>query len=319
MLRLCGGCVRLIGVTSDSVSAAAPQWFCDAVGSRPVESDIDVLGASVRVRIWDRAAPGAEDAPGVVLVHGGAAHSGGWDHIAPFLARHYRVAALDLTGHGDSGRREEYGFEVWSAEVLATVEHANFARPPVLIGHSMGGWVAMASATDAARVAGVAAIDTPLRSLSPEQIAARDKRAFGPLKVYATQDEAVSHFRTVPDQSGSLPYVMDHVARGSLREVDGGWSWKFDPRIFGSARPTPDLLRSVRCRAAVFRAERGLVTTDVASDMYELFGRSAPVIELPLAGHHVMLDQPLPLVSGLLTLLADWAHSVAQVGDTAVM
>ena len=47
MLRLCGGCVRLIGVTSDSVSAAAPQWFCDAVGSRPVESDIDVLGSDV--------------------------------------------------------------------------------------------------------------------------------------------------------------------------------------------------------------------------------------------------------------------------------
>ena len=89
--------------------------------------------------------------------------------------------------------------------------------------------------------------------------------------------------------------------------------------MFGSARPSPELLRSVRCRAALFRAERGMVTQDVASDMYEMFGRSAPVIEIPLAGHHVMLDQPLPLVSGLLTLLADWDHSRAQVAGAQHM
>lgn len=293
---------------------AAPQWFTDAVAATPEVADIDVRGAKIRVKTW-----GEEDAPGIVLVHGGAAQSGWWDHIAPLLARHYRVAALDLSGHGDSSRRDVYGLEVWLTEVLATVDFANFLRPPILIGHSMGGWVAMAAATDETRVAGVAVIDTPLKSASPEQVAASEKRAFGPLKVYSTLEEAISRFRTVPDQADSLPYIMDHIARGSLREVEGGWSWKFDPRIFGSAKPTPQLLRAVRPRAAVFRAERGLVTEEVASDMYELFGRSAPVIEIPLAGHHVMLDQPLPLVTGLLTLLADWHHSVAQVGDAAGM
>ncbi|WP_072804789.1 alpha/beta fold hydrolase [Rhodococcoides yunnanense] len=289
-----------------------PQWYSDAIASKPVESSIEVLGTSVHLKSW-----GEPDRPGVVLVHGGAAHSGWWDHIAPFLARRHRVVALDLSGHGDSGRREVYNFDVWSTEVLAVVEHSNFERPPVLIGHSMGGWVCMASATDDARVSGVAAIDTPLLSLSPEEIEARDRRAFGPLKVYPTLEVALSRFRTVPDQADSLPYIMDRVARESLFENEGGWSWKFDPRVFGSARPTPDLLRAVRCRAALFQAERGLVTDEVASDMYELFGRSAPVIDIPLAGHHVMLDQPLPLVAGLLTLLADWDHSVAHVGDSA--
>ena len=53
--------------------------------------------------------------------------------------------------------------------------------------------------------------------------------------------------------------------------------------------------------------------TDVSSasraEMYELLGRVAPVIEIPEAYHHVMLDQPLLLVTGLRTLLADWQHS----------
>ena len=46
--------------------------------------------------------------------------------------------------------------------------------------------------------------------------------------------------------------------------------------------------------------------------MYEQLGRIAPVVEVPLAHHHVMLDQPIALVTGLRTLLADWEHSVPQ-------
>jgi len=34
------------------------------------------------------------------------------------------------------------------------------------------------------------------------------------------------------------------------------------------------------------------------------------VVEIPLAGHHMMLDQPLILLTALRALLADWEHSV---------
>jgi pimeloyl-ACP methyl ester carboxylesterase len=43
--------------------------------------------------------------------------------------------------------------------------------------------------------------------------------------------------------------------------------------------------------------------------MYDSLGQLAPVIEIPAAGHHVMLDQPIALVTGIRTLLADWEHS----------
>jgi pimeloyl-ACP methyl ester carboxylesterase len=44
--------------------------------------------------------------------------------------------------------------------------------------------------------------------------------------------------------------------------------------------------------------------------MYDKLGRRAPVIEIPAAGHHVMLDQPIALVTGIRTLLSDWDHSL---------
>jgi hypothetical protein len=45
--------------------------------------------------------------------------------------------------------------------------------------------------------------------------------------------------------------------------------------------------------------------------MFNLLGRAAPVVEIPQAKHHVMLDQPIAFVSALRALLADWDHSVA--------
>ena len=93
------------------------------------------------------------------------------------------------------------------------------------------------------------------------------------------------------------------------------YTWKFDPGVWRRVTPraTHEVLADVRCRVALFRAENGLVTPDIGEYMYELLGRSAPVIEIPEAYHHIMLDQPLLLVTGLRTLLADWDHSIPRV------
>jgi pimeloyl-ACP methyl ester carboxylesterase len=158
----------------------------------------------------------------------------------------------------------------------------------------------------------VAVLDSPVRERTPEELAAASHAAFGPLRVYSSREEALSRFRTIPEQENLLPYVMDYIARASLRESGGGWTWKFDPRVFGRDRPGLELLHSVTARVAIFRSERGLVTPEIGAQMYELLGRVAPVIEIPLAGHHMMLDQPLPLITGLRTLLADWQHSAPR-------
>jgi pimeloyl-ACP methyl ester carboxylesterase len=68
-------------------------------------------------------------------------------------------------------------------------------------------------------------------------------------------------------------------------------------------------LTEVYCRLALLRSECGLVTPDIGASMYEKLGRVTPVIEIPEAGHHAMLDQPLLLLTALRTLLADWDHS----------
>jgi len=272
----------------------------------PVEQHaVEVDGTTIAYRAW-----GDCGDVGLVLVHGGGAHARWWDHIAPLLERGRRVVALDLSGHGDSGRRDAYTLDQWSKEVLAAAAASGIGTPPTVIGHSMGGFVALRAASlSGSGLAGVVAIDSPVRDITPEERAAREQRAFGPLRVYPSQEAAIARFHPIPDQP-ALPYVTAHIARTSIRKVEGGWSWKFDPRIFARHQPSQARLTRLDCRVALFRAEHGILSAQLSEIMYDRLGRLAPVIEIPAAGHHVMLDQPIALVTGIRTLLSDWDHSL---------
>ena len=115
------------------------------------------------------------------------------------------------------------------------------------------------------------------------------------------------------DDTLKLLASADYVAERSLRKVEGGWSWKFDPQIWRrfSIGDLAARIKEISCRVAVFRGELSdLLPHEVGAYMFELLGRNAPVVEIPQARHHVTLDQPLAFVAALRALLADWEHSV---------
>jgi pimeloyl-ACP methyl ester carboxylesterase len=290
---------------SPADSIGPPPWFTAAMDAPAEQSTVDVDGTAIAYRAW-----GDRGDVGIVLVHGGAAHARWWDHIGPLLDDGRRVVALDLSGHGDSGRRDAYTLDQWSTEVLTVAAAAGIEAPPTVIGHSMGGFVALRAASlYGSSLAGVVAIDSPVRDITPEERAARERSAFGPLRVYPSREAVIARFRPIPDQP-TLPYITAHVARTSIRNVDGGWSWKFDPHIFARHQLSQARLTRLDCRVALFRAEHGILSAQLSEIMYDRLGRLAPVIEIPAAGHHVMLDQPIALVTGIRTLLSDWDHSL---------
>ncbi len=288
----------------------APDWFQRALAVPYEDRTVTVEGAAIHYLAW-----GEPGAPGLVFVHGGGAHAHWWTHVAAEFADRYRIAAVDLSGHGDSDHRNVYSMEVWAAEVMAVADGLGCAGNPVIVGHSMGGFVAIATgALHGHRLAGVVVCDSPVREPDPEVSAARSGEAFGKPRVYPDVATALERFRTVPEQEHYLPFVMDNVARHSLRRVEDGYVWKFDRHVFDAIGQPRDVARpflsEVRCRLALLASENGLVTPEVGKYMYDLLGRVAPVIELPQAGHHPMLDVPLILLTAVRTLLADWEHSV---------
>jgi pimeloyl-ACP methyl ester carboxylesterase len=79
----------------------------------------------------------------LLLIHGMAGSSATWRGVMPKLARHYRVVAPDLLGHGQSSKpRGDYSlgaFAVWLRDLL---DELGIARVTV-VGQSLGGGVAM--------------------------------------------------------------------------------------------------------------------------------------------------------------------------------
>jgi pimeloyl-ACP methyl ester carboxylesterase len=292
----------------------APRWFSGAIATAPTEGTVDVEGCPIHYLEW-----GDRTLPGLLLVHGGAAHAHWWSFIAPQLTHQYHVAAVDMSGHGDSGWRDRYGPELWGEEVMAVAEHTGMCvdgAKPILVGHSMGGFVSIVTASiHGEELAGTIVVDSPVRRPDPETEEGDRGRAFRNPKRYPDLDTAVEHFHLVPPQPCDNDFIVDHIARHSLRETDGGWTWKFDPGLWPKREMRQDVigdhLASVKCRIAVFHGQfSALVTPDISDYMNELLGRNAPFVEIPQAHHHLLLDQPLAFIAALRAILADWEHSV---------
>jgi len=80
-----------------------PDWFKEALAVNKEQRNILVEGNSIHYQKW-----GDDSKPGMVLVHGSGSHSHWWDFIAPLLLEEFQVSAIDLSGMGDSGHREDY-------------------------------------------------------------------------------------------------------------------------------------------------------------------------------------------------------------------
>jgi pimeloyl-ACP methyl ester carboxylesterase len=288
-----------------------PSWFRQAIAHTPEHGVTEVQGCAVHYMAW-----GDSQQPGVVLVHGGAAHAHWWSFLAPLLSQRYRVVALDLSGHGDSGRRSAYPRRIWADEVIGVIAAANFIGPPIVVGHSMGGMVSIiAASVYGDRLAGAIIVDAPVRRPDPESDSARRGTEFRNPKVYPDRATAKKHFRLVPAQPCDNIFILDYIAEHSLRDVDNGVTWKFDPGVFVrmSTDLMSDYLASVRCRIALMRGEQSKVVPPETSDyMVELLDRNAPLVEIPAAHHHLLLDQPIAFIAALRALLADWEHSVPR-------
>src|SRR5690606_7134848 len=161
--------------------------------------------------------------------------------------------------------------------------------------------------------------DSPIRDMTPEELEMRAKAVAnaGPPKVYAAAEDAVARFRLVPPQDDAEPYVLEHIARGSLKQVDGGWSWKFDNLRMGREGRRSLEAMSPGCAVAYFRCERGIIDDALYGRMVDNLGPDALLIDLPASGHHPVIDQPLAVVAAARTLLAAggrWPHESAPTG-----
>jgi pimeloyl-ACP methyl ester carboxylesterase len=296
-----------------ALRAPAPAWFRWAISSPRQSRSVIVKDCPIHYLLWQPTSQAPVDR-GLLFVHGGGAHANWWSFIAPYFMRDFRVAAIDLSGMGDSGRRESYGSELRAEEMRAVIADAALGDRPFVIGHSFGGFMTMKFASQFGdELGGAVIVDSPIRSPEQEARSPLSPPKWTNKRIYETFDAALARFRLMPPQTCENDFIVEFIARHSLMRVDGGWTWKFDGAGMGSRRfgePFREYLQAVRCRAAlVFGEKSALVSRNTASYMSSLMGPDAPIVEVPEAQHHVMLDQPLAFVAALRMLLQSWIRA----------
>lgn len=186
---------------------------------------------------------GEPDAPPLVMIHGWLDNAASFALLAPLLADRFHVIALDLPGHGHSSHLPAgtiYQHVDYTRAVIAAVDALALPRFH-LLGHSLGAGVAtMVAVAAPERIRALALIeglgplgDDGSRTLDRfrDALAVKEEGA-RPLRVFPSIDDAARARALASGLDASLARPI--VERG-LREVEGGYSWRSDPRL---SKPT---------------------------------------------------------------------------------
>lgn len=246
-----------------------------------------------------------ETGPRVVFLHGLFGQGKNWTMFARALAPQARVTLVDLPDHGRSGWTDRFSYAEM-ADQVAELMRTQGAEPYAVVGHSMGGKVAMAMALrQPEQVSRLGVVDvSPVPSTQVSSFAdyVRGMRA---LDLIGLPDRASAGAQLVA-------YVPEATIRGfllqNLRREPNGWRWQMNLELLGShledvgdwpAMDEPPYPGPVLWLAG---ADSDYVRRDYAPAMRALFPR-VQLVTVKGAGHWVHSDQPAVFLAAIRQFL----------------
>jgi pimeloyl-ACP methyl ester carboxylesterase len=254
---------------------------------------------------------GNEDAPTLLLIHGGRDHCRNWDWVAEALKDDYHVIAPDLRGHGDSAwmvggsyNQIDYVYDI--AQLLRQTTRT----PVTIIGHSLGGSISLQYAglypETVTRLVAIEGMGPPpefIKERIDQPIADRlhlwveDMRKLSGRmpRRYPSLEEAYERMQT------ENPHLTETQARhltihGSNQNEDGTYSWKFDnyirtfPPIGIDFEQQYKLWERISCPTLLVRGTESWAS-DPEKDGRAAHFQNAKVVNIRKAGHWVHHDQ----------------------------
>jgi pimeloyl-ACP methyl ester carboxylesterase len=263
---------------------------------------------------------GNDAAPPLILIHGGRDHCRSWDALARALRAHFHVMAPDLRGHGDSdwARGSSYSLSDYVYD-LTRLLRAGSATQAAIVGHSMGGMIALMYAgafpDQTSRLAvldGVTVVPgsarKPIHKRITEWVSQIDKIAERKNRVFHSVAEAAERI-SAHNTRLSSEQALHLTSHGFRQTADGTYSWKFDEYQSARApyRLSPNehavLWSRISCPTLLPRGDESFLPDPEAAGVLTHF-QKAHLMTVAGAGHWLHHDKLDEVLGALLSFLA---------------
>jgi pimeloyl-ACP methyl ester carboxylesterase len=273
----------------------------------PQERIIDTGRVKLNCLDW----PGGPRPP-LVMLHGGAWRWQEFLSLIPMLARQRHVFAFDLRGNGCSEWAASYRLADFGEDIAEFVRHQD--SPLVLMGHSLGGVVAlMTAARCPEKVRGLIIEDAPVRVDNYRRMIDSGREMFKvwlELKRGARSEEELA--RALAEKYCAFPDITS-----TWILFFAGCLWRVDPAFFNallddfdgfvSGYDAEDIFRKTNCPVLVLRGEkeRGAVMTDDELSWLQTNFTNISCAAIKNVGHllHLEAQGQSPVLAEILAFL----------------
>lgn len=254
---------------------------------------------------------GPEDAPTVILMHGGGQTRHSWSAATMELGRRgYHAVSIDLRGHGDSDWAPNrcYAFDSYRDDALSVI--ATLSAPPVIVGASLGGMTGMLAIGETGRpvAKGLVLVDITPR-VEPE----------GVRRIHDFMTANLDGFETLEQVADAIAGYNPHRPRPkrldglrkNLRERDGRFFWHWDPAMLerpenaegGRWDRIDHAAVNIKVPTMLVKgSESDIVSDETAAHMRELMPH-VDFVDISGAGHMVAGDRNDAFNSAIFSFL----------------
>lgn len=239
----------------------------------------------------------------VIIMHGMFGMLDNWQLIAKSLSENFMVYLVDLRNHGRSPHSEEFGYDIMADDIL-TFMHDNWIHEAHVIGHSMGGKVAMKLALkNPDMVRKLVIVDIAPKTYEGNHEAVLNALKGLELEKLNSRSEAEDYFRKCLEEESTVQFLLKNLTR----EKDGTYRWKMNLPVI--IEHYPEIL-GFESDEDPFDSDtlfiRGDKSDYIIPEEFPKFLKLFPRAELKTisnAGHWVHAENPVEFINKLTEFL----------------
>jgi esterase len=240
----------------------------------------------------------------IIILHGLFGMGDNWRTIARMMEAEFQCILVDLRNHGRSPHDAEMNFSLMAQDVLELMKDLDL-DDAVLLGHSMGGKVAMHFATTYPELTEkLIVVDIAPKAYPPHHSSViKAIEAIEPLALQS-RDEAETILRKyLGNDESTVQFIMKNLSRNP----EGGFEWK--PNMPGIIAAYDQLMKEVTAMhpylgpVLFIKGEQSDYVTEADLPSIHAFFPEASLVSIPDAGHWVHADSPGPFTQIVLSFL----------------